>query len=221
MAAVSANEQDGLVDATRLDGMRGVIARNLVQSLHDMAQLTLYRTVDASALVRFRGEFNQEVKPSFNDLLLAATANALTRHPSVNATLEDATIYRWRRVDIGMAVAIDQGLVVPVIRRADELALEELQRETERVGTLARSGDLAMSDIAGATFTVSNLGGLGIDGFTPIVNPPQVAILGIGRLRNDEITLSLTIDHRALDGAPGARFLQDLAEVMSDPSRHF
>jgi pyruvate dehydrogenase E2 component (dihydrolipoamide acetyltransferase) len=208
---------DDLLDRMPLAGMRQVIARNMVQSLREMAQLTLHRRIDASPLMAFRDTFSVRDRPSVNDVLLAAVARTLRRHPSLNATLEDETIYRWKHVHLGMATAIEGGLVVPVIRNAETLPLATLRSETAKLSELARRGALTMGDLAAATFTVSNLGTLGIDGFTPIVNPPQVAILGVGRIDRSDLTLSLTIDHRALDGAPGALFLQDLAEVLADP----
>jgi pyruvate dehydrogenase E2 component (dihydrolipoamide acetyltransferase) len=199
--------------------MRGVIARAMTQSLREMAQLTLHSRVDVSKLVAFRESFAAGSRPSVNELVLACVARALPRHPSVNATLEDDTILRWRCVHLGMAVAVDAGLVVPVIRNAETLSLGALREEAARLGQAARDGALTMAEIQGATFTVSNLGGFGIDAFTPIINPPQVAVLGVGRLDQGSMTLSLTIDHRALDGVPGARFLQDLADVFRDPGR--
>jgi pyruvate dehydrogenase E2 component (dihydrolipoamide acetyltransferase) len=207
-----------LLEAVPLQGMRAVIARRMTQSLQAMAQLTLHRDVEATQLVQFREAFAPEARPSINVLVLAAVARVLARHPAVNATLEAETISRWRSVHLGMAVATDGGLTVPVIRDADQLSLAALGKEAARLGQLAREGRLTMADLQGGTFTVSNLGGIGIDAFTPIINPPQVAILGVGRVRNGSMTLSLTIDHRALDGAPGARFLQDLADVLEDPS---
>lgn len=209
-----------ILDERRLDGMREVIARTMTQSLHDMAQLTLHRQVEANQLVEFRDAFSKS-RPSVNDLVIAAVARALPLHPSVNATLEGETIYRWRSVHLGMAVAIDHGLVVPVIRHADKLSFSALREETARLARLARKGGLSMTDIQGGTFTVSNLGAYGIDAFTPIINPPQVAILGVGRLVRGSITLSLTIDHRAIDGAPGAAFLSDVAELLESPTNLF
>ena len=206
-----------LFEQVRLDGMRGVIARRMTQSLRDMAQLTLHRQVDVAALLRFREGFAEDARPSFGDLVLAAVARVLPHHPSINATLEEETISRWRSVHLGTAVAVEAGLVVPVIHNAHELALSDLRREAARLASAAREVRLTMSDIQGGTFTVSNLGAFGVDAFTPIVNPPQVAILGVGRVHRGEMTLSLTIDHRALDGVPGARFLHELAEVFAEP----
>ena len=206
-----------LLEVVRLEGLRGVIAQRLTESLRESAQLTLHRDVDASALVGLRE--STAPRPSFNDLVLFVVSRALPRHPHLNATLEDSTISRWRPVHLGTAVAIEDGLVVPVIRNADRLGLTELQAEAARLHALARDRKLAMADITGGTFTVTNLGAFGIDGFTPILNPPQVGILGVGRVRSDgTMTLSLTIDHRALDGVPGARFLEELAQLFAEPA---
>jgi pyruvate dehydrogenase E2 component (dihydrolipoamide acetyltransferase) len=218
---MSVDRDNELLEAVPLDGMRAVIARTMTQSLREMAQLTLHRQVETEQLVRYRESFDADSRPSFNDLVLSAVARTLLHHPSLNATLEADTISRWKHVHLGMAVAVDAGLVVPVIRNADTLSLPELRAEAARLGLAARDGKLRMPDIQGGTFTVSNLGGFGIDGFTPIVNPPQVAILGVGRIGDPSMTLSLTIDHRALDGVPGARFLQDLADALESPDGAF
>jgi pyruvate dehydrogenase E2 component (dihydrolipoamide acetyltransferase) len=200
-----------------LDGMRGLIARRLTESLREMAQLTLHHEIDAAPIIEFR-RASVDSQHSINDVVLTAVAHTLAHHPAVNATLENDIILRWRSVNLGTAVAVDAGLVVPVIKNADKLSLKQLGVEAERLTTLARSGGLSIADMQNGTFTVSNLGAFGIDGFTPIINPPQVAILGVGRIRREAaMTLSLTIDHRALDGVPGARFLQDLTQLLENP----
>jgi pyruvate dehydrogenase E2 component (dihydrolipoamide acetyltransferase) len=207
-----------LLEEVPLTGIRGVIARRLTDSLRDSAQLTLHREADTSELVAYRRSLKEEGRPSFNDLMLFAVAHVLTRHPLLNATLENDTVYRWRSVHLGTAVAIEDGLIVPVLRNANRLTLPELQLEAARLHALARERKLGVTDVQGGTFTVTNLGSFGIDGFTPILNPPQVGILGIGRVRDGATTLSLTIDHRALDGVPGAQFLAELAELLMRPS---
>jgi pyruvate dehydrogenase E2 component (dihydrolipoamide acetyltransferase) len=205
--------ESALVERLTLSGMRGAIARTMTASLQCMAQFTLHRAVSAARLIEYRSSCSEGSRPSVNDLILAIVAQTLTDHPCVNATLEDETIFRWRDVHLGVAVAIDDGLVVPVIRDADRLSLAQIREESARLANLARTLGLAMADMAGGTFTVSNLGSLGVDAFTPIINPPQVAILGVGRIdAKGSVTLSLTIDHRAVDGAPGARFLDDVAD---------
>jgi pyruvate dehydrogenase E2 component (dihydrolipoamide acetyltransferase) len=200
-----------------LKGMRGVVARQMLLSLRDGAQLTLHRIVDAGGMTRFRSSFDAGSRPTYNDIMLACAVAALTRHPEVNATLEEDVIRQWGHVNIGFAVAVDAGLVVPVIHEAQAKTLDEIAAATADLGARAREGKLKMPEIADGTFTVSNLGALGIDFFTPIISPPQVAILGVGRIHEGRIGLSLTIDHRALDGAPGARFLGDLASALATP----
>lgn len=198
-----------------LRGMRGVIAQTMTHSLREMAQLTLHRQVAVTAVEELR-----RIRPgelSVNDVMLAAVTRVLGAHPNVNATLEEGTIREWGTVGLGVAVAVDDGLVVPVIRDAQKLSAAEIGAETRRLAGLAREGQLTIAEISDGTFTVTNLGALGIDLFTPIVNPPQVAILGVGRVRAGQVGLSLTIDHRALDGAPGAMFLADLAEALAAP----
>ena len=206
---------EGLLREVPLRGMRGVIAQTMTQSLREMAQLTLHREVDVTAIEELRARRPGEL--SVNDVMLAAVTRVLGEHPNVNATLEEGTIKEWATVNLGVAVAVDAGLVVPVIKDAQDLSPEQIAAEVRRLAGLAREGQLAIADISDGTFTVTNLGAFGIDYFTPIVNPPQVAILGVGRVRDGATTLSLTIDHRALDGAPGAEFLAALADALTEP----
>lgn len=210
-------------ESVPIKGMRAAIAAAMMGSLQGTAQLTLHRQFHADPLVAFRADaFDPNVRPSLNDLFLTATARVLRDHPALNATIDERTktIRRWRSVHLGMAVGIDEGLVVPVIRDADKLTFQEMKQATARLGGAARSGGLKMKDLQEGTFTVTNLGYFGVDAFTPILNPPQVAILGVGRVNGAASTLSLTIDHRAVDGVPGAQFLQDLATVLESPGDH-
>ena len=167
---------------------------------------------------------------SVTDLVLKAVASALERHPALNATLEDDVITQHVRIDLGVAVALDDGLIVPVVRDAAAKSLAELSTEVRDLAERVRTKSAKPDEVTSSTFTVTNLGAYGIDGFTPIVNPPEVAILGVGRavevpIRDGDdvawrqmITFSLTIDHRAVDGAPGAQFLQTLAGIIADPA---
>jgi pyruvate dehydrogenase E2 component (dihydrolipoamide acetyltransferase) len=214
-------EREGPVlrEAIPIQGMRAIIAHRMHQSLRDMAQLTFHRSLDASNLVRFREDLGRSETATYNDLVLYAVAQVLPAHPVLNATVEGDVISRWSSVNMGLAVALDDGLVVPVIRDADRLSLVELAEERGRLVELAHSGGLRSRHLLGATFTVTNLGQFGVDAFTPIVNPPEVAILGVGRLRPDALlTLSLTVDHRVVDGVPAARFLGDVSRVLEDPT---
>jgi len=213
--ASSTSADEGVVREVRLRGMRAAIATAMTASLQGSAQLTLNRDLDVSALVELRRGAGAGL--SINTLMLAAVARVLARRPDVNATLEDKVIRQYSRVDVGFAVAIEEGLVVPVIRDADKLSAAQIGEQAAALAEKAHARSLAMDDLQDATFTVTNLGALGVDSFTPIINPPQVAILGVGRMRGTTITGSLTIDHRALDGAPGGRFLMELDEQLSAP----
>jgi pyruvate dehydrogenase E2 component (dihydrolipoamide acetyltransferase) len=166
---------------------------------------------------------------TYTDLLVRLTAAALTQHPRVNASWKEGAIVRNSDVNIGLAVAIDDGLVVPVIHRADTLGLAELAARRQELVERAQAGKLRPADIQGGGFTISNLGMYGVDAFNAIVNPPQAAILAVGRIA-DRVTamsgqavvqptmvLTLSCDHRALDGARGAQFLGALAELIEEP----
>jgi pyruvate dehydrogenase E2 component (dihydrolipoamide acetyltransferase) len=211
-----------LGEAVPLRGMRGTIAKRMHHSLRSMAQLTLHREADARGLVRYRDEMKaspQYALLSYNDVILLAVARTLPQHRALNATLQDELISRWVSVNLGIAVSLDDGLIVPVIKDCQDRSLLEIMAEARRLSERARQGVLVPQEVLGATFTVTNLGAFGVDGFTPIVNPPEVAILGVGRIRDaTTLTLSLTIDHRAVDGVPGTRFLADLSEAIADPS---
>jgi pyruvate dehydrogenase E2 component (dihydrolipoamide acetyltransferase) len=169
--------------------------------------------------------------PSFTDYVIAAAGRALVRHPVVNSQITDAGVALLPTVHVGMAVALDNGLIVPVIRDTVGLDLVELSVESTRLAEAARSGSLELGDLEGGTFSVSTLGMFGVDGFTPVINPPNTAILGVGRLRDDvvldtdgraattkRLTLSLTWDHRAFDGAPAAAFCRTIVELLADPT---
>lgn len=169
--------------------------------------------------------------PGVTDLVVKAAALALRDHPLLNATIVDGEIQLLPDVHIGMAVALEDGLVVPVVRHADLLPIADLAVETARLAAAAREGRLRLDEMEGHTFSVTALGAQGIDAFTPIVNAPDVAILGIGQMRDavrwdgdhplkaKVMTLSLTVDHRAVDGAPGALFLRSVADNLESPMR--
>ena len=171
------------------------------------------------------------VRPSYTDFVIRAVAKALEQHPRMNATFGDTEITLHGAIHVGLAVALDDGLVVPVIRDANRLPLAALARESARLAGAARDGRLGLDDLQGATFTISPLGMFGVDSFTPILNAPQVGILGVNRIRDDvawdgdrpqrqqRMMLSLTWDHRALDGAPAARFLAAVRDLLESPLR--
>ena len=212
----------------RMRGMRATVASRMHQSLHDMAQLTLTMDVAMDRIVADRQRRQVDgAAPSYTDYVIAAAAAALVEHPIVNSQITDEGIALLPEVNVGMAVALDKGLVVPVVRGADRLSIEEISVETARLAAAARSRSLGLPDFEGATFTVTAMGMYGVDAFTPIINPPNTAILGVGRVRRDVdwddddrpvplpvLTLSLTWDHRAFDGAPAAEFTRTVREVF-------
>ena len=216
----------------RLSGMRGTIAKRMHSSLQQMAQLTLTMDADLDNVVADRqAREDDEVVPGFTDYVIAAAARALRAHPIVNSQVTDDGIALLPDVHVGLAVALDEGLVVPVVRNADRIDLVTLAKESKRLATAARSGTLALGDLEGGTFSVSALGMFGVDAFTPVINPPNTAILGVGRLRDNlvlgakgkvtsvkRLTLSLTWDHRVFDGAPAAQFAQSIVSLLADPS---
>ena len=227
-----------------LRGMRGVIAERMSASLRSMAQLTLTMDVDMSAVVAERADLVEAARgddanerdgdadavvavvPGYTDYVIAAAAAALGRHPRVNSQVTDDAVALLGDIHVGLAVALDDGLLVPVVRHADRLSLDEIASETTRLATGARDGTLGYDDYQGATFTVTALGMFGVDAFTPIINSPNTAILGVGRIRNETVwadaapeprpvlTLSLTWDHRAFDGAPAARFAGSVRDLL-------
>ena len=211
-----------------LTGMRATIASRMHASLQSTAQLTLVTTADVTDLVTQRDGLD-DPRPTYTDLVVRAVALALREHPRLNAVLDGNEIRLLADIHLGVATALDDGLVVPVVRNADRKSLEEIARESAELIRRVRSGAFSSDDVSGSTFTVTSLGGQGIDTFTPILNPPEVAILGVGRVvdrpvRQDQglawrkaMTLSLTIDHRVVDGAPGADFLQTLSKLLASP----
>ena len=216
----------------RMSGMRGTIAKRMVASLRDMAQLTLTMDAEMDAVVADREHRKLSgVAPGFTDYIVAATARALALHPEANSQVTADVIAVLPDIHVGLAVALDNGLIVPVVRYADGLSLADLSAETTRLADAARTGKLSPADYEGATCSVSALGMFGVDTFTPVINPPNAAIVGVGRLRDDlvlidgrvvttkRLTLSLTWDHRVLDGAPAASFCRAIVDLLAEPSR--
>ena len=234
---ISAVETPALQQATEviaMEGIRGIIAERMTLSVQTNASVTLHTEVDATAFVELRGMLNdklqaKEVSITYTDLLVKVVANALGEHPRLNATLTDEGIHLLSEINIGVAVALEDGLVVPVVRDADKERLSEISTQVKSFAERARGNQLTPGELQGGTFTITNLGNFGIDAFTPIINPPESAILGVGRIlkkpvvHNDEIvirsmlTLSLTFDHRVVDGAPAAQFLQTVSGYIQDP----
>nr|WSZ12496.1 2-oxo acid dehydrogenase subunit E2 [Streptomyces canus] len=224
-------------DVIPLTGMRGTIARRMHASLQEMAQLTHGYEVRMDAVVALRDQLKQEWAdsdlpvPSLNDFLMKAAALALRDHPLLNAGVLEDGVHLFEDIHLGFAVAVPNGLLVPVIQDAADLSLPEMARCSRELAENARAGRISPAQLEGATFTVTSLGGYGVDFFTPVVNPGNVAILGVGRLRDgvewvdDQprrtrvLTLSLTFDHRAVDGAPAAEYLRTVGELLRKPLR--
>ena len=212
-------------------GMRQAIAEHMVESLHSMAQLTMMMEVDVTELVKLREQVKAEFDVTYTDLVVKAVAKALKRHPMLNATLIGDEVHQLDSIYIGVAVALQDGLIVPVVRDADKRTVQEIGREVRRLAQGARDGSLSVDEVTGSTFTITNLGTYGIDGFTPIINSPEAAIMGVGRIvervvvhddqiaRRKMMVLSLTIDHRLIDGATGAEFMRSLKEMIENPYR--
>jgi pyruvate dehydrogenase E2 component (dihydrolipoamide acetyltransferase) len=215
--------------------MRQVIAERMVASHRSTAPVTLMTTIDATNLVALRKRWKTaagssgDLVPTYTDLFVYFTANALEKHPVLNARWENDRLVSAPSIHIGLAVDTDAGLMVPVIREVARLSLRELALRSRDLIDRAQQGKLSASQMQGGTFTVTSLGALGIDAFTPIIHYPECAILGIGRIRRcptvfedqivirDQVTLSLTFDHRITDGAPAARFLQTLTTAVENP----
>lgn len=214
---------------------RRTIAKRLIASAQQTAPVTLTRRVDATNLVSLRRQFKSasaEIVPSYTDIVARLVAASLVRHPALAGRWEDEQlILPSGEIHIGLAVDTDEGLLVPVLRNVASASLVDVARQSQRLIASARNGSLSAADMEGGVFTITNLGAMGIEAFTPIINLPEVAILGLGAIRRapvvldddrvvprDEMTLSLTIDHRAIDGAPAARFLQYVASAIENPS---
>ncbi len=213
-----------------MTSMRLAIARRLLDSKQGIPHYRLERTIEASALTQRRAELKAAgATVSLNDLIVRACALALGRHPRVNAHLIDQEVVSFENADVCIAVASDQGLLTPVVRAANLKSAEEIATITQDLAARARAGKLVREEISGGTFTVSNLGMYGLDRFDAIINPPQVAILAVGAVRDAPVvrngavvagkllTLTLSCDHRVVDGAAGALFLASVAELLGAP----
>jgi pyruvate dehydrogenase E2 component (dihydrolipoamide acetyltransferase) len=222
------------VEVVQLTSVRRTIARRLTEAWTapvfqlgvsaDMAEALALR----QKLVERMAE--GDAKPTVNDLLVKLAAVALTRHTAVNATFAGEEIQRYGSAHVGIAVAAPQGLVVPVIRGADRLTLQEIARARADLVGRARDNKLKLPDLEGGTFTISNLGMFGVETFTAVLNPPQVAILAVGAVTEEAVVregaveiapimrMTLTCDHRAIDGADGAQFLQTLVALVEQPA---
>ncbi len=218
------------IEIIPLRSIRAVIAERMAQSASATASVTLTAEVDATALVDLRRQLLQDgIEVSYNDLFLSILARALRDHPRLNASIEGEAIKVWRQINIGLATDTERGLLVPVVRDVDRKGLHQLAGETAALVERARAGQCTPAELSGGTFTLTNLGMFGIDTFTPLINLPECAILGVGRIKQQPVMsgnevigrhmawLSLTFDHRLVDGVPAARFLQRVGQLVERP----
>lgn len=214
-------------------GIRKVIAQRMLESLQTTAQLSLHASADARTLLAYRQRLKESSEAlglrqvTINDLVLFAVARTLPHYPDLNALFVDETISQYHSVHLGVAVDTPRGLMVPVIRYANVLTLKQLAEEAKRLALACLDSTVKAEELNDGTFTVTNLGAFGIESFTPVLNPPQVAILGVGNINLKPVEvagevkfiphlgLSLTINHQVVDGAPAARFLQALAQGLA------
>lgn len=213
-----------------LTGTRRVIATRMRDSLREMAQFTLMTTADVTDLVSHRAQWTgNDPRPSYTDYIVRAVALTLLNHRRVNAHPVEDEIRVLESVDIGIATAVPNGLLVPVLHEASELSLAQIAAGSAELVSRVRSGSITPEEITGSSFTITSLGSRGVDWFTPIINPPEVAILGVGQISEQparaeggiewrrRVSLSLTVDHRGVDGAPAAEFLQEVAARLGEP----
>jgi pyruvate dehydrogenase E2 component (dihydrolipoyllysine-residue acetyltransferase) len=219
-----------------LTAMRRTIAKRLSQSMQTAPHYYMTSVIDTGKLTELRLQINEyaekdpvPVKVSFNDLIIKAVALALVRIPRVNVSFAEDRLIQKKQVHIGMAVALEQGLIVPIIRNPDQRRILEIARESQRLAELARTGKLRPEDFSGGTFTVSNLGMFDVDSFTAVINPPESAILAVGSITptpvvvdgqvvvRNRMKVTLSSDHRAIDGATAARFLQEVKRLLEEP----
>jgi len=217
-----------------LTGLRKVIAERLGKSWNERPQANLTTEVDASLFVKARKQINQElskkeIKISYNTLLIKLVAQAINEHPYINVSLLPDGFQQHNQVNVGLAVDTPRGLMVPVVRDADHKNFECIQQDLDAVIKRTLAGTATWDDVTGGTFTITNLGAFDIDAFTPLINPPESAILGIGRIHEKPVvvdgqivvremmSLSISFDHRLVDGAPAARFLQRVKQFIEQP----
>jgi len=236
LAPAPAAVDTGEVVEIPLTSMRRTIAKRLSQSMQTAPHFYMTSVIDTGKLADLRRQINEyaekapdPVKVGVNDLIIKAVALALVRMPQVNVSFAEDKLIQKKQVHIGMAVALEQGLIVPVIHNADRLGILDITREAHRLAEAARTGKLHPEDLAGGTFTVSNLGMFDVDSFTAVINPPESAILAVGSITptpvvvdgqvvvRDRMKVTLSSDHRAIDGATAARFLQEFKRLLEEP----
>ena len=230
IAVPSGPEAQHEPDAVPLTGMRRTIASRMMQSLQTMAQVTLTTEADITDAMTLRdGIAGHTGGLSPLAMVIKATAQALKDHPRLNAVQGEDSYHVMPNIDIGVAVSLEEGLITPVLRGADGKGLAQISAESRDLATMVRENRARPEDVTGGTFTITNLGANDVDGFTPIINPPHVAILGVGRVvekpvihdgeivKGRTVYLSLTFDHRIVDGAPAAEFLRSVRRYLEDP----
>ena len=234
-APAAAADFPGASTSAPLKGVRKVVAKRMMESLTSTAQLTLNTTANAAGILAMRKKVKNADeslglnKITLNDLVCFAVSRTLLKYPVFNAHLEDGVLTEFEQVHLGFACDTPRGLLVPVIRSAQALGLKAFSDEAKRLAGGAIEGSLSPEFLSGGTFTVSNIGSFGIETFTPVINLPQTAILGVGAITprpavaadgtigvEQRLTLSLTIDHQVIDGADGARFLRDLVAAIEN-----
>jgi pyruvate dehydrogenase E2 component (dihydrolipoamide acetyltransferase) len=212
--------------------MRRTIAKRLVSSLGPVPHFFLTTEIEMDRAAEMRkgiNELDPELKISLNDIIIKVAAAALMQHRQVNASFQDKVVRYYEHADIGVAVAIDEGLITPIVRAADQKSLSEIAAEVRDLAERARNRKLRLEEFTGATFSISNLGMFGIEEFTAIINPPEGAILAVGAMspkpvvRNNEMVVrqmmrvTMSCDHRVVDGATGAKFLQTFKKILENP----
>jgi pyruvate dehydrogenase E2 component (dihydrolipoamide acetyltransferase) len=216
-----------------LSRMRQSIARRMSEASREIPHFAVTAEIDMAEAVRLKAALEKDagfaVPVTYTHMVLKATARALTRHPRLNASYVDGALVVHGEVNLGMAVSVDDGLIVPVLRRADERSLADLATEARRLVELTKKGRFASDDLSGGTFTVSNMGMLDLESFTAVINPPQAAILAVGSIKQRPVvrdgalaishTMFVTVscDHRIIDGVMAGRFLEELKTLLQNP----
>ncbi len=234
LSSSSKTNLDDKIKEEPIKGVRKIIAVRMLESLQNSAQLTLNSSADATTMLTLRKTYKTNkldsrfIDVSINDILTFAVVKTLPKNPVINSLFSENIIQYYENIHLGFAVDTARGLLVPTIRNSQKLNLLDLSNETKRLANACRENKIQVEELSGATFTITNLGNMGIDSFTPVLNLPQTAILGVGQINlkpiktGDEVEfiphigLSLTINHQVIDGAQGAKFLQDLSETIKE-----
>jgi pyruvate dehydrogenase E2 component (dihydrolipoamide acetyltransferase) len=220
-------------ETIKLSGLRGTIARRMSESAN-VPTVTLTTTVDVTDMIGYQRELvadwrPHKIRPQYQDLVIAATARALKDAPKANAHLIGDEVRILDEINVGVAMAVSEGLLVPVIKNADEKSLLEIAQNVRDLARKAKANSLSIDEMTNGTFSITNLNSYGIDTFNPLLNPPEIGILGVGTIQETPVALdgeilvrsianlSLSFDHRAWDGAPAAEFIQSIARLLSDP----